>query len=122
MRVRTFDRETQTMDLIELRYALSFRIGTIASFWLNEGGSSSLAILVNDKNACVHYFPGGEHPGFYAAGLNQDWENHIEFVADNHETMEVPFSMVIPWSTAVTVAEEYFQAHTMPSVVTWREL
>ncbi|MES2951453.1 MAG: hypothetical protein V4858_23220 [Pseudomonadota bacterium] len=122
MLVRIFDCETQPETLTDLRGVLSARNGSVASFWLVDSEGPCLAVMVKNEVACVHYFPNREHPGFYSVGPTEDWENHVSFVADNHESTPVPVAMVIPWAKAETAAEEFFQAKGKPVSLEWREL
>lgn len=122
MQIRVFGREAQLSTLADLRNTLSTRNGSVASFWLSSNDGSSLAVMVRDESACVHYFPNQEHPGFYAVGVEADWENQVAFVADNYETTEVPVAMVIPWSEASAAAEEFFRSKSRPASLQWEEL
>jgi hypothetical protein len=120
VQVRYFDQQAREVSATELRNELSARQGLMGSFWLGEG--PHLAIMVREDSACVHYFPHAEHPGFYAIGPVQDWDGRESFVADNREPIEVPVSMVISWEAAVTAAEEFCQAQSLPASLNWSEL
>ena len=122
VRVRTFDQEARPQTIAELRIVMSFRKENFASFWLSAGEGPSLAVLVKDDIACVHYFPSKEHPGFHSVGLKADWETMVSFVADNYEAIDVPLAMVVPWNAALLAAEEFFQSSVTPTSIKWSEL
>ncbi len=122
MRIRVFQREVHASTLAELRNILSSRKESAACFWLYGDNGSSLATMVRNESACVHYFPDQEHPGFYAIGPNPDWDNWVEFIADNYEATEIPLATIIPWDRAERAAEEFFQSNGKPSSLSWAEL
>jgi hypothetical protein len=122
MRIRIFQREVHASTLADLRSILSWRNESTASFWLYGDNGSSMATMVRNESACVHYFPNQEHPGFYAVGMHSDWDNWVELVADNYEATEVRMAMIIPWVRAEAAAAEFFQSNERPSSLSWEDL
>ena len=123
MQIRAFNEELQASALEELRHVLTQRHeGKFGSFWLVRNDGTRLAVLVNADEACVHYFPRVDHPGFYAIGDSGEWEIQVLFLAENYEPMEVPRAMVVRVGAANAAAEEFFLSSKMPPLFNWVEL
>lgn len=71
MIVYDFETGFDVANLPDLEAVLRRRHGDgINSFWIGEtpGGFPALNIVVKGDLAHVHYFPGGDHPGFASVG------------------------------------------------------
>jgi hypothetical protein len=97
------------------------------SFWLSHENkkSPSLALLVKGELAGLHYFPEESHPGFVPLGniANLSSGNTTTFYTDKSgEEINILNDAVVPLSTALLVAREFFSTDTLPKSIKWMEL
>jgi hypothetical protein len=101
--------------------------GEFNSFWLSHRGARnpSLALLVRGDLANLHYFPHQSHPGLVptgnVAGLS-DGEMTVFHMDMGGEEVQVVNDAIIPFSSAVAAAKEFFASDTLPKSINWTEL
>lgn len=126
MKIQDFDGEVEVHDLDTLQDTLARCFRKNANeIWLSmDKKYPSLGILIQDKLACVHFFPKEGHPGFRSIGeqlLNLNGVS-IFHVNTPQEEIEVTNKAVIDLSTALQASQEFFQTGQMPQCVKWLEL
>lgn len=77
-----------------------------------------LAILINGKYACVHYFLNDEGDIWQSVGYG---DKDIAFFS-NGEKSEMPADAVISLDKALGCAKQFYEASEMPGCIEWREL
>jgi hypothetical protein len=97
------------------------------SFWLSHGSkrNPSLALLVKGGLAGLHYFPEESHPGFVPAGNTAGLLSGgmTTFYMDSGgEEVQVVNDAIVPFSTALIVAKEFFFSEALPTSIKWVEL
>lgn len=93
---------------------------TLDDIWLSgdEEEYPCLAILINGKDACVHYFYDEEGDMWQSVGYgNRD----VEFVT-NGEKSNMPADAVISLEQALACARQFYDTLDRPDCVEWREL
>jgi len=129
MRIEGHNREWNAGDEAELEQILAFRdtVGG-AQFWLShpELQHPFVAIRVSGGLCDVHYFPETGHPGFRALATSPATHNQtVSFVyegCDPSSGEDVPAEFVLSFSSAVTIAREFYRAQTLPASASWFEL
>lgn len=81
-----------------------------------------MALLVNGDKACIHFFPGGDHPGFQTEARTGDWSQHVEFRTDNYEITPIPHPLLLPLSEALSLVDDFFVSGSPPAAIKWTEL
>jgi hypothetical protein len=124
MKIRTFRDNGSAETLAELRILLKARYQIhYGSFWLYHPDGPEMGLMVNDEEAYVHYFPGDGSAGYRPIGTTpDDWEDTVEFLADNYEVTPIPRAMVVPLQKAMAVIEEFFAASALPKTLQWERL
>jgi hypothetical protein len=128
MRIEDFDSDRDLTTPLEIEAALSKRHGAgINSFWLSQGGEKrpTINIMVNGDLAYVHYFPDDDHPGFASVGglskLSRGGITHF-FPGLTAEPFDILNEAVVPFSSALKVAQEFAISSTMPRCIAWSSL
>ena len=123
MQLASFKSTFEVRKLDELREHLRHRHEEkFGSFWLDHPSGTKMALLVNGDEACIHFFPGGDHPGFQPEARAGDWSQHVEFRADNYEITPIPRPLVLPLTEALILIEEFFASGSLPAAIQWTEL
>ena len=87
--------------------------------WLNgDAEYPCLAILVNGRHACVHYFLNDQGDMWQSVG---DGGNDICFLVNGEHT-EMPADSVISLEDAIACAKHFFDSPGRPDCIEWREL
>lgn len=99
----------------------------VDEFWLSHENLTypAIAIMANKDLACVHYFPGDDHPGFQSAGpapgLNP--EGKTRFASNIPDEISTMLNRtVVPFSWALAVAKEFARSAKLPRCIEWFEL
>jgi hypothetical protein len=123
-----FAGKHKTNNILELEDVLNAGYSLRRNgFWIShdEEQNPTLAILVADDLAVVHYFPFTGHPGFVSVGKIEvlDKDGFTTFSYDTIEQeQEVINSQVIPFSSALLAAKDFFAASDLPKSIEWLEL
>ena len=97
-------------------------------FWLADvaGEYPSLAIIIYKNLSNISYFPKMNHPGFRCLGgegLPPDGMTVFVYEGcDPRSGLEVPNKFVVPFTTALAIAKEFFRSRKLPASVNWFEL
>jgi hypothetical protein len=99
----------------------------VNGFWLSHDDDKypTLALLVNGDLATLSYFPRESHPGFTPAGgiAGLDKSGTTTFSIDTVEQeTEIWNEQVVAFSTALSVAKEFFDWKELPQSIEWTEL
>ena len=112
----------------DLEVILSKREGSgVNEFWLSHDNEKNpaLSIVVNGDLASLTYFPEAHHPGFTSIGPLenlQSGELSIFYINTPTEKHLILNDSIVPFSTAVDVAKEFFIKKNLPSSIEWLEL
>lgn len=89
--------------------------------WISEeaSGYPCLAILVNGKYACVHYFLEDEEDMWQSVG---DGEEDVDFISNGNEKTRMPAESVISLEKALQCARQFYDTQKQPDCIEWREL
>jgi hypothetical protein len=116
--------EVHTED--ELRMHLAFRHdGKYGAFWITptKNGFPSMALFINDDEACMFYIREDGDPGFHSSGVDsKNFKDEMDFVIDNFQLDRYPRAMVVPASQGVYAFEEFFRTGSQPRGVRWFEV
>lgn len=127
MKVFDFGGKVDCSSLEELNSTLANRHeNNINEFELyGDGQYPYLTILVNGQWACVHFFQSEDDCGHYASCdenlLNEDGYTTFYIGLPTAET-EISNNLVIPFSLALTIAQDFFLFSKMSEKVKWFEL
>ncbi len=81
-----------------------------------------MSIMMRGTDACVHYFPEEEHPGFISVGRAAA-DGIITFFAQSPSTPEEVVSRyVVEVEKARAAAEQFLETRRRPEVLEWEEL
>lgn len=127
LRVEDFYDDCDVTSAVELESALQKRYGSANSFWLSHDREKypSISLLVKGDLATVTYFPHDDHPGFTSVGNIEglDPDGVTVFYLDSPtQEQEVLNASVVPFSTALEVAKEFFRSKELPRAIKWFEL
>lgn len=87
--------------------------------WLNIGSEyPCLAILVNGKYACIHYFENNNGVSFQSVG---DVNKEVTFIAGGTEWI-APCESVVTIEEAVICAEIFCDTVKLPNIIEWKKL
>lgn len=87
--------------------------------WLNIGSEyPCLAILVNGKYACIHYFENNNGVSFQSVG---DVNKEVVFIAGGTEWTAPP-EAVVTLDEAVMCTENFIDTLSRPECIEWTEL
>lgn len=78
----------------------------------------SLAILINGKYACVHYFKNDQGDMWQSVG---NAPHEVTFMS-NGESSPMPANAVIALEDAIECAKQFFKEQKRPDCIEWREL
>jgi hypothetical protein len=71
--------------------------------------------MINGQQTYLHFFPGGDHPGWQiAAPEAANWDDEVDFRADNHEPTPMPLALVVSVERAMKVLE-FYSVHGRPT-------
>ncbi len=127
MKIEHFGGLIECNEIKEFESILNLRYGKeVNEFWIyGQDRYPCLSIMVNGEYAYMHFFPEHKQPGFQPIGMNTDLpEGEISIFYTNtvDEEIEIINDFVIPFSTAVTAAKEFFTTLEIPKCVEWFEL
>ena len=86
--------------------------------WISRKEYPCLAISINGRNACIHYFLNDEGAMWQAVGNS---EEDTEFICHG-EISVLPGDAVVSIEIALLCAKEFFESDKKPGCVEWREL
>jgi hypothetical protein len=127
MKVFHFGGKTECSNLEDLNSILTNRHeNNVNEFELyGDEKYPYLTVLVNDQWACVHYFESEDDCGHYAYCnenlLNEDDYTTFYIGSPTAET-EISNNLVIPFSLAIEIAQDFFIHLKMSEKVKWFEL
>jgi hypothetical protein len=128
LRVSDFADERAANDEAQLESFLTRRYGDgVNAFWLShdDGEFPTLLILVKADIAYLHYIPGEGHAGFSSVGGIAEMTRGglttfpISFAGDD---LDILNAAVVPTSTALNVAKDFFLSRELPRSIEWFEL
>ncbi|MFX1450750.1 MAG: Imm1 family immunity protein [Promethearchaeota archaeon] len=97
-------------------------------FWLADvaGEYPCLSIIIYQNLSTIHYFPKENHPGFRCLGgeglPSGGMTIFVYQGCDPRDGIEIPNKFVVPFTTALAVAKEFFRSRKLPASVQWFEL
>lgn len=77
-----------------------------------------LAILINSGFACVHYFLNDNGDMWQSVGYGNE---AIKFEINGEKT-DMPADAVVSLDVAIECAKQFYETHTRPICIEWREL
>ena len=131
MRVEDFKVNGEVADSGVLAIVLARRHGNgVNEFWLSHGSQRypAICLLAKDDLAALHYFPIEGHAGFRSAGnlagLQAGATTTFCINARGEETEEIGVinDAVMPFSVALSVANDFLLSSELPRSVEWFEL
>lgn len=127
MKIEDFGGISECLDINDLENGLNKRYRSdVNEFWLyGKNRYPCLAIMVNNQNAYLHYFPKDKHPGFQSVGIDTNLKSgELSFFYTNSidEEIAVANDAVVSFSTAIIAAKEFFSSMGMPNSIKWFEL
>ena len=96
----------------------------LSEFWISPVDSPhpAIALLVNGELSVLCYFPRENHAGFISS-TKVSSDGTTAFRIDSAgESTEFSNAVVLPFSTALTVAKEFFVSSELPKSIEWLEL
>ncbi len=127
MKVFHFGGETDCTNIEELNSVLANKHENNSNEFELRGNEEYpfMTILVKGEWACVHFFENEDDCGHYAYSdkkvLDEDGYTTFYMGSATSET-EISNQLVIPFSTAINVAKEFFTTSEMSKCVEWFEL
>ena len=127
MRITHFGGTVDCTTIDELKNILNTRYGENSNnFWIARNEKYPLlTILVKDEYANLTFFPGEDSSGFLSIGNELDLakDDFTDFYVNTPtEIISVKNNFVIPFTTALKIAEEFFITLSKPSCIDWFEL
>jgi len=128
LRVEDFDGLHEANSVNALEKILLKRYNEEAnSFWLSHEDKRhpALTLLVKGNLAGLHYFPEESHPGFVPAGNIaglKSGEMTVFCMDKGGEEIQVVNDAIVPFSSALVVAKEFFSSQALPKSIRWTEL
>ena len=130
MEVSDFGGPHIVRSVAELEQALRARFKNQMNGFMLHADSTDhplLVIYVTSDLAVLFYHPIPDDPGFMSMGgsKNLDLEKITIFSLSNlhpETTIEVESKFVVPFSTALEVAKEFFHSQERPRSIEWLEL
>lgn len=126
MRIWDFNQELEVKNIDEIEAILKIRYAPgYNSFWLDyEELYPCISILTKADLAYVHYFPGDRHAGFRSVGNVANLEGEMTIFRLDTINQEQPIlnDAIIPFSSALAVARDFFHAKSLPRSIKWLEL
>ena len=96
----------------------------LSEFWISPVDSPhpAIALLVNGELSVLCYCPRENHAGFISS-TKVSPDGTTAFRIDSAgESTEFSNAVVLPFSTALTVAKEFFASSELPKSIEWLEL
>ncbi len=129
MKVIDFDGVHEARSVEELGTILKTRHADgVNSFWLSHGIEAypALSVLVKGDLATLNYLPEENDAGFRSAGnmAQLKLEQTTTFSLSNNRADDVVVlnDSVLPFSTALRVAKEFFFSKDLPRSIEWMRL
>jgi len=127
MKIQDFDTLFESVRPEEVEAALSRRHADgINSFWLWHGDDAYPAINISVKGdiAHVHYFPGGDHPGFASIEdlPRPSPDETTELFLSQNEGIWVPNDRLVQFSLASKAAQQFSVSTEKPKCIDWYSL
>jgi hypothetical protein len=128
MTIDDFKGTCQASNAAELETILRKRYGSgVNGFWLSHDNERhpTVSLLVKGDLSTLLYVPRESHPGFIPVGCAEglDRKENTTFSIDTIEQeLEVSNEAVVRFSTAVSVAKDFFASKELPTSIEWMEL
>jgi len=129
MKVVDFKRTYTATARSDFEGILSERYGTgVNAFWLSDDAREypTLSILVKGDLAVLHYIPVENEAGFRSvgeiAGLDETGTTTFSISENAADDVIEPNAAVVPFSVALSVANEFFTSSRLPMALKWEEL
>jgi len=129
IKIADFDSTFLAAAPHDLEVILQRRHGKgVNAFWLNHDTEEypKISILVNAELAAVHYIPEEFQAGFRSCGktpgLEPNGTTAFSISGFSGDDVEEPNESVVPFSTALAVAKEFFASKQLPKCIDWSEL
>ena len=111
----------------QLETALGKRYDDRNCFWISHDDDQypTLGIFVNGDMAYLSYIPREFEAGFRSIGdMGAEVDDMVrfsisEFKADDVDVLR---EAIVPWSTALSVAKEFFHSKELPKAIEWLQL
>jgi hypothetical protein len=127
MRIRDFHTTVEATKHEDIESALSRRRADgFNSFWLSHGTElfPTISITVKGDLAHLHYFPGGDHPGYASlTSAPPPWPQGTRcFFLRPREKITVRNDELVDFSHAVRAAQEFAVSTAKPKCIQWDSL
>lgn len=127
MRIQDFEIVLDANATEEIEAALSRRhYDGINAFWLSHGSElyPAINIAVKGNVAHLHYFPGGDHPGFASLSTDPVQRPHETsiFFLNPRERIDVRNDELVDFSQALRAAREFAVSAARPNCIKWDSL
>jgi hypothetical protein len=112
-------------DKDELECALNKRYGGLNYIVLGDAISNypMLIIMVNEGLAWLYFLSDEEHVGYYSVGSIPGLDPHqkTRFVSPGPQDEERRNDELVPFSSALLAAQQFFADGRIPTCIQWRE-
>jgi hypothetical protein len=128
MKIEDFEGIYEVNNMSELGTILQKRYGPgVNGFWLSHDNDKypAISLLVKGDLATLLYVPRESHPGFTPVGrvADLDKKETTTFSVDTIEQeMEISNKAIVLFSTALSVAKDFFTSKELPRSIEWVEL
>jgi hypothetical protein len=129
MKIIDFEGVHEVTSVEELDTILKTRHGEgVNSFWLSHGSNAypTLSILVNGDLAALNFIAEENDAGFRSISSMPKLKSNqtITFATSSSpaDDVVVPNDAVLPFSTALKAAKDFFLSKELPRSVEWMEL
>jgi hypothetical protein len=121
--VRTADNSSEFEGLLRMRIDNSYN-----AFWISHDGEEypTLSLLVRDDFSVLHYIPEEFNAGYQSVGngpgLDALGVTSFSISRNTGDDVQVTNEAIVPFSTALLVANEFFHSIARPNCIEWFEL
>jgi len=128
MKIEDFEGTYEASNASEIDMVLQKRYGPgVNGFWLSHDNDRypTIALLVKGNDSTLKYVPRESHPGFIPVGRVEglDTKENTTFSVDTIEQeLKVSNEAVILFSTALSVAKNFFASKELLGLIEWIEL
>ena len=114
-------------SLSQLETTLGVRYNGANCFWISHDDDQypTLGILVKGDMAYLNYIPKEFDAGYRSVGQpGRDSHDVVTFSISDYsaDDLDILREAIVPWSTALAVAKDFFHSKELPNSVEWFQL
>jgi len=114
-------------SLSQLETTLESRYDDSNCFWISHDDDQypTLNILVKGDISYLNYIPKEFDAGYRSVGQRgRDSDDVVTFSISEYsgDDLDILREAIVPWSTALVVAKDFFQSKELPNSVAWFQL